>query len=248
MNQKTQDSGSQGTEIEGAPSPTGSAQGSDSGGSGQVALSKEQWDALQARLDAIERRTQSDKDRAVRKANERLDKLEEGVRPLLERAAKEGKSVSDVLTELDQQDEIEFKQAMREMLSAIKTGTLPIPAAGKPAGGGSDAAQVFVNKGLDLSEPDVQAALAEANGKSALEAELIALRLKDRKTSQPNPKPAQGSAISGGAPQTQSTADEIERGYREAVSKVRRGDIENLHRVKQEWMEKARKAGFLLNI
>ena len=98
-------------------------------GSESVTITKADWDALQTRLQTIEKGTQSDKDRAVKKTNERLEKLEGDVRPLLERALQhtaDGKSPEEALRLVQsEQEDNQTRQAMAEFASAWRSGKLP---------------------------------------------------------------------------------------------------------------------------
>lgn len=243
------DSGPDGGGSAGAPSSAASAGKGDSEGSGQaVTLSQADWEALNRRLQAIERGEQAAKDRAVRKTNERLDRLEGDFRSLLERAAQEGRSAKDVLTDIAASEEADARQALMEMAQAFRSGKFSPAGVGIAQSATDAAAQVFSNVGLDPKDPDVAVAMSEVAGKSPEAIELAAYRLKERKASQPNPKDAQSPAPRGGAPASQDKAAEIEAGYLDEVKTVRRGDIEHLARVKKKWRDKAREAGLLLNV
>lgn len=163
-------------------------------GSGQQSsfVTKEQYDALLSRLDKFERTAQGDKDRAVKRTNERLNELEAQVKPILERAAtliKGGADPTEALSQAQtEQEEAELKEDMRTF---FKTGTLPSQPAGSGAGKGVDVISVIGDYGLDMNNPEVKLAFEGKQFSSLEEAELTAARLLKPK---PSPTAAQTPA------------------------------------------------------
>lgn len=80
---------------------------------------------LQQQIDSLVRGSQSEKDRAVKKTNQRIDALETDIRTILQSAQREGKSVGDLLSDIEDAEERETRTLMREMASAFKEGRFP---------------------------------------------------------------------------------------------------------------------------
>ena len=169
------------------------SEGSVSGNGQQSSyVTKEQFDSLMSRLDKFERAAQSDKDRAVKRTNERLDGLEAQVKPILERAAvlmKGGADPNEALTQAQSEhEEVELKQAMREF---FKGGKLPSQPEGNGESKGVDVQSVIAEYGLDLNNPEVKLAFDGKQFNSLEQAELTAARLLKPK---PTPTAAQTPA------------------------------------------------------
>lgn len=184
----TMDSTSQpGTQPQ--PSGEGSQEGS---GQQSSFVTKEQYDALLNRFEKFERTAQGDKDRAVKRTNERLNELEAQVKPILERAAvlmKGGAEPNEALSQAqNEHEEAELKQAMRDF---FKGGALPSQPAGNGESKGVDIQSVIAEYGLDLNNPEVKIAFEGKQFSTIEQAELTAARLLKPK---PSPTAAQTPA------------------------------------------------------
>jgi hypothetical protein len=100
----------------------------------------------------LARKLQSDKDRAVKKTNERLDLIEGDLRTVLQQAQQSGKSVSDILTEMDATEEQEARRAFLEVAQQLRSGKFP----GQVQGSGQE-------QGVDVSKVLEELALSEAD-------------------------------------------------------------------------------------
>jgi hypothetical protein len=180
-----------------------------------VTITKAQWDAVEQKLQRLESGTQSEKDRAVRKTNERMDRLEGDIRPMLERALQHtasGKTAAEALNLVQsEQDEYQTRQALAEFAAAWKSGTLPAGfGAGTAGTQGVDVAQVLAEYQLDPKDPYVAGKLAGQTFTTKEQAELAAARiLRDKITNTTNP--AQQSAITGLPAAASNIAAKIDR-------------------------------------
>lgn len=236
----------QGLGSDGTPSPIPSgAEGLSP--SGQGAGSKVSLETL---LDKIERITgevnalKSGKDKGISRVEKEVSDLRETL-ARYEKLKAKGMSADEAADEIQHGASVQDAlRALNEKVDRLASGA----GVGSPSSGTVLATKTFVELGLDPSDPDVQIALADVAGKSPEAIELAALRLSRRKAAQPNPNNAQAPVTTDGKAPSKATAEDIERGYLDAVKGVRRGDIEHLNRIKNEWREKARQAGFLLNV
>jgi hypothetical protein len=173
-------------------------------GSETFTLTKAQWDALQGELQSLKSETQSNKDKAVRATNERLNKLEGDVRPMLERALQHtanGKTAAEALNLVQSEnEEYQTKQALAEFAAAWKSGKLPAGfGAGTTTSQGVDMNKVLADFGLDPKDPFVAGSLNGKTFNTEADAELAAARiLRARQSNQTNP--AQQSAAPGELP------------------------------------------------
>lgn len=112
---------------------------------------------LQKRIDQMARMVQGEKDRAVKKTNERLDVLEGDIRSVLQAAHKEGKGVGDILSELDAAEDAESRRALRELTTAFREGRFPqTGSSGREQGSGVDVSEVLEELELDGTDTRVQ--------------------------------------------------------------------------------------------
>ncbi len=180
----------------------GSSDGQIQPGSESFTLTKAQWDALQGELQSLKSETQSNKDKAVRATNERLNKLEGDIRPMLERALQHtanGKSAAEALSLVQSEnEENQTRQALAEFAAAWKSGKLPEGfGVGSTQAQGVDVGQVLAEYKLDPKDPYVAGKLAGQTFNTKEQAELFAARiLRDSLNNQTNP--AQQSATPGG--------------------------------------------------
>lgn len=133
------DSDKQGTE---GSQPEGSvAESNQKGVQPTVTLTAEKLaEILDQRFEAFRRSTQSEKDKAVKQTNQRLDGLEGDLRSVLQKASQEGQSISDVLTSLDAEEERQARQSMLEVARMFKEGKFP----GQGSGGSESTSGVKV--------------------------------------------------------------------------------------------------------
>lgn len=204
----------------GETNPTDSSATNAQPSSNVVTITKEAWDGLQQDIQTLKSGLQSDKDRAVRSANQRMDKLESELRPLFERVHQFGaqnKSFDEALSTVRaEQDEQDFRNAVRDLAGKLNGGALPAAAgAGNTGGAGVDVDAVFTQYGLDLKDPFVAGKLGGKTFANSEEAELTAGRILREKLSTPAASDAQQSATSGTVTQT-ANLDELYARYAEA--------------------------------
>ncbi len=241
-------------------SQTGGTPDTQSGGSGQqnqpgsdnVTITKAQWDALQGEIRTLKSETQSNKDKAVKGVNERLNKLEGDIRPMLERALQHtasGKSAEEALRLVQsEQEQNQTQQALAEFASAWRSGKLPeFMSAGNAQNQGVDVAKVLADYHLDPTDPFVAGKLSGKTFKTVEEAELEAGRIANER-SNVSTNPAQQSARPSGTPPSPDAAAKIEAEYNAEIAKVRRGDVWAASEIKKKYRQKAREAGFVLNV
>jgi hypothetical protein len=181
-------------------------------GSESVTITKAEWEAFNQKIQKLESGLQSDKDRAVRKTNERLDKLEGDLRPMLERALQHtasGKSADEALRLVQsEQDETVTKQALAEFAQAWRSGKLPEwIGAGTAQSQGVDMTSVLADYGLDPKDPFVAGKLSGQSFQTKEAAELAAARILRDKALAPQTNSSQQSATPG-----QSTGTNVDYG------------------------------------
>jgi hypothetical protein len=113
---------------------------------------------LQQKVDLLTRSLQSDKDRAVKKVGQRLDAIEGDLREVLQTAKREGKSVDDVLADIESAEEREMREALREMARSFKDGKFQASGqGGSSKQTGVDVSEVLADLELDAEDTRVQA-------------------------------------------------------------------------------------------
>ena len=137
------------------------SQSSDNGagqqGSEQSFVTVEQFKALQQTLEQIQRQTQGDKDRAVKKANERLDGIEGSLKQVLQLAQKDGRSIADLLAETERAEQEQLQNDIRLMAQTFRTGKFPAEALqGSEATQGVKMTEVLATLELDLNDNRVK--------------------------------------------------------------------------------------------
>lgn len=184
------------TTLDGTPETplSDGSQGQVQQGSESVNITKREWDELQKTLKRLDDETRSNKDRAVKKTNEKLEALEEKLSPVFENFAKliqEGKSPNEAYAKVkSEQDEAEDKQALRELAQAVKSGTLSSLFAGNKQETDVNVDEVIAEYGLDGNSIEVRAAFNRKFG-SREEAEVTAARLL-----KPKPVPSEATFTS----------------------------------------------------
>lgn len=220
----------------GAPTPPASGPEGDQQDSKAAYVAKAEFDALVKRLQRLESGAQSEKDRAVKRTNERLDKLEGDVKPLLERAAQliaKGSSPEDAIAQVNSEQEEELdRRAIRELVSALKSGTLPVPSAGTGQGQGAGVADVIAKAKLDPANPQV-VELVRQHGHDLTELALEAGKLAAREKPAPDLSAAPPMTGSGSV----AVTPEALRAEYEKKLKTTRGP-DAVARLKQEYRRK----------
>lgn len=148
------DSSLDGIEDE-ATSENSKSKDNQTGGSQPQYVTVEQFNRLNQGIEALRRSMQSDKDRAVKRVEEKVTGLEGDVRTVLQSYAQNGKSVGDVLADLDAQEEREARQALLDFSRGLKEGRFP----GSGSGGtgqqqGVDVSAVLSE--LEMDEADIR--------------------------------------------------------------------------------------------
>lgn len=144
----------------------GSADNAESGASGSKAnqtgsgsqatyVTADEFQKLQSQIEAMRRSLQSEKDKGVKRVEERVSAIEGDLKSVLQNAAKQGRSITDVLEEIDATEERETRQAMLEMARAFREGRFPqAEPVGNGQGSGVDVDAVL--KELELDDGDVR--------------------------------------------------------------------------------------------
>lgn len=140
--------GTQGSQSEGSNNNAGQQ------GSEQEYVTIKQFNEMMGKIEGLSRTLQGDKDRAVKKTNQRLDGLESNLKAVLEKANLEGKSISDLLSQVEADEEKEFRQTMLEVAKSLKGGSANDVERGSAAGSGVNVAEVL--KDLELDETDLR--------------------------------------------------------------------------------------------
>jgi hypothetical protein len=123
----------------------------------QSYVTVEQFQALQQTLEQIQRQTQGDKDRAVKKANERLDSLEGNLKQVLQLAQKDGRTITDLLAEAEAAEQARLQDDIRLMAESFRTGKFPTGAShGSEATQGVKMTEVLATLQLDLNDNRVK--------------------------------------------------------------------------------------------
>lgn len=136
------------------------AEGSNSGagqqGSEQEYVTVAKFNEIVGKLDLIARQAQSDKDRAVKKTNQRLDSLEGDLKQVLRVAAKEGKGIQDVLDEYERQEELEFRETIKGLSQLLRGEQPAVLPHGSGEAKGVDVSGVLKELELDLNDARVK--------------------------------------------------------------------------------------------
>jgi hypothetical protein len=150
-------------ELEGTQDSQSKGSNNKSGqqGSEPEYVTVEQFKEIQKTLDLVSRQLQSNKDRAVKHTNERLggvderlDGVEKDLKQVLQLAAKDGKSVNDLLSEVESQEEADFRKTMKLIAESFKNGNPQANSFGSEKAKGVDVSEVL--KELELDSNDVR--------------------------------------------------------------------------------------------
>lgn len=166
-------------------------------------ITAEQFTKLASQVEQLTRSLQSDKDRAVKKTNQRLDGLEGEVKSILQTALKQGRvNVSDLLSDIEDAEEQESRSAIAEMARAFKSGQLPeVLGLGSPKKQGVDTAVIVKELGLDESDlrvKEFRSRAFESEAQAALEgAKLLKTIVSTQPSDADRPSDVAGSIKSG---------------------------------------------------
>lgn len=153
----------------------------------QSYVTVEQFNELKGLLTTLQRTTQGDKDRAVKKVGERVEALEGDLKQVLQLAQRDGRTISDLLADAEQAEQREFQRSMQEVAQALRTGKFPAASShGSDATQGVDVANVLKTLELDMNDNRVK---EFAGKKFSSEAEAYregALLIKSISTHQPS--------------------------------------------------------------
>ena len=143
-----------------ATSDVSESVGNQMGSSGEAKyLTEEKFTQLfNSGLETFRRSLQSEKDKGIKKTNERIDMMEGDVKQILQLAKKSGKSVDEILSDIDAQEEAEARQATLEIAKMFREGKLPgVGSQGSEKTNGVDVNAVLNELELDESDTRVQA-------------------------------------------------------------------------------------------
>jgi hypothetical protein len=180
----------------------------------------EQFKTIEQKLEQIARLTQSEKDRAVKKTNERVDAVEGTLKDVLQSAAKRGVSLADLLDEAEKAEQAKFQQDMREMVESFKSGKFPVAKSqGSDAANGVNVSEVLKELELDLNDTRVKEFAAKQFGTVAEAYKEGAKLIKNISTRQPkdSDKPVGTSERAAAA----NKQEQLRAEYDEGAKKLR---------------------------
>lgn len=141
---------------------------------------------LQKKFDQLTRQLQSGKDRAIKQTNQRLDALEGDIRTVLQTALRDGKNVGDLLSDLEEAEERETRQMLREFVVSAREGRLPAAPGRQPERKGVDVSEVLEDLELDPNDTRVAAFRTQEFGSKEEAYREAAKLLKKIQTVQPS--------------------------------------------------------------
>lgn len=204
MTDQTQESGGAQGGTPAQPN-AGASQGVSDSTSEQVTVTRAEFDSLLKVVKRLEGEERGLKDKSVNQVKERINKLEESVNPLLERAAelmKDGKTPQQAIAEANSEyDDDEAMEQLRDFANFWKTSGRQLleRGGGNSAGNGVNAAKVFEKiLGQDNLKNPLMAPFLAKQYKDNAEAETEAYRVFYQLSSLPNPNKAQEASLQGG--------------------------------------------------
>jgi hypothetical protein len=221
--------------------PNSGASNANQGTSGeQVAITKAEWDSLQKKIKTLESEDRSKKDKAVKNVSEGLTRLEEKVTPLLERAAQfmqSGDSPQVAIQKANSElDEVETKQALRDLAQAFRSGKLLDPSVGSVNGSNVEALKVFEELGVNPNHPEAST-LFNLKGEELIKGVAkLAIKTKSTSTVDSSEAPSLQSA-----PAQQAGVKELTEKYQRDLLATPRGKAGDSQR--RQLKEQARKNG-----
>lgn len=179
---KTADSLPKGTQEE-ANSESSDKEVINKGSSQPEYVTVAEYQKLANQIESLRRGLQSGKDKGVKRVEERVNAIDADLKTVLQSAASRGQNISDFLAEVEEQEERETRQLMREFLASQRQGA----SKGESRGGGEqavDVTEIIAELELDTSDTRVQAYRAK-RFESEAEAYKEATRLLKSMTKQP---------------------------------------------------------------
>lgn len=209
----------------------GAGQASATGGQQSVDLS-----AVLSRLESLEKKysgVQKGTDKVNARVEERVNQVLSNpqIARILE-LANAGKSSEEI------EERLLLDEMIQERKGKERSGS---GGAGSPSGAVDAGISALVSEfGLDANDAEVAEALSKNDS-----VKLARLAVQKSKTPTPDPSTAPPLTQKTPAP---NAADEIEKGYLAEMATVKRGDTYRAANIKSKWRQKARDAGFLLNV
>lgn len=202
-------------ELEGTQGSQPEGSDDNAGQRGSVAADElaAQFSKLQSQFDALSRQIQSNKDRAVKQTNQRLDVLEGSMREILQSAVREGRGVGDLLRDIEEAEERETRQLIQDMARSFRESKLPNPGEGQSQGNGVNVADVLSELELDPEDTRVQAFRAQKFGSKEEAYREAAKLLRKIQTTQPSDADVAGQVSQ--ARQSQPKQEALMQEYRE---------------------------------
>lgn len=213
--------------TQGAATSEGSNTSNGQPSSGQPEyVTVEQFNQIQQELQKLSRMTQSEKDRGIKAVTERVDALSNDLKAVLQSAQGRGQNISDVLAELDEQEELETRRMMREFLASQKSA-----AQSKESGGSGsqlvDVAGIIAEYELDPEDTRVQAFRSKQYTSEA-EAYKEAAKLLKSMTKQPSEADLPSKVA--GERQSAPKQEALEQEYKERSKGIRGQELISLQR------------------
>jgi len=196
------------SESPNSPASTGDVQPS----SETVNIPKTEWESIQKTIKRLDDETRSNKDRAVKRTNERLDEFEEKFQSTFDRVyalmQEHGITKESALTVVKQQDEdAETKRMIRELYN--KGGALPTNStSGNVAASGGKVAEVVKEFGLDENDAEVVDIYKRYSNPD--EAEKAVLRLAARRSNPAQPSISAAPILQGSPNGVRLSEQEVE--------------------------------------
>ena len=186
----------------------------------------DQFNKLMTQIESLRRSGQSDKDKGIKAVTERVDALSNDLKAVLQSAQGRGQNISDVLAELDEQEELETRRMMREFLASQKSG-----APRKESGGSGselvDVAGIIAEYELDPEDTRVQAFRSKQYTSEA-EAYKEAAKLLKSMTKQPSEADLPSKVA--GERQRAPKQEALEQEYKERSKGIRGQELISLQR------------------
>ena len=146
------DSGADGTQASQAEGSNTTPNQKGSSGEEQY-VTVAQFQQLNQSIESLRRAMQSDKDKGIKRVEGRLDGIEGSVKEVLQSYSRSGKSIEDLVGDLQEQEEREFRSQQRELVEMLRTGRLP-GGSGGTGQQGVDVSSVLTE--LELPSDDVR--------------------------------------------------------------------------------------------
>ena len=216
----------------------GDSEGSEAGdnqkGSSQAEyVTVTEFNKIRQQLESLRRGEQSAADKAVKPVAKRLESIEGDLKALLQSAAKQGKSASEVLADVEKAEEQETRDLMREMARAFKDGKFPVPSVAS-AQDGVDIDAVISEFGLDPEDRRTRA-FATQSFSSVEQAQIAAAKLVRQIINTPAPSAADRTAPQGNVARAVANVDKLQREFDDKAKNAKGMALINL---KMEYRKK----------